>query len=75
MTISINSPEEVLLRLPTVLLMTGIKKTMLYGLIRDGSFPAPVKIGARVSVWPMQAVQAWIDSQVIQARSLSRSAT
>ena len=51
-----------LLRLPEVLSLTGIKaNSTLYGMIRRGDFPKPVKVG-RMSYWPTAAVQRWIDT-------------
>lgn len=35
------------LRLPDVIALVGIKRTMIYEHIKTGTFPAPVQIGAR----------------------------
>lgn len=43
--------EEALLRLDQVLLLIPISRSTLYGLIKDGRFPAPTKLGSRTSVW------------------------
>jgi predicted DNA-binding transcriptional regulator AlpA len=39
------------LRLPEVKAITGLSKTSLYALIRDRSFPAPVRLGPRAVAW------------------------
>jgi len=54
------SPATILLRLPEVLRMTGLGKTTLYGLIKTGSFPAPVPLGGRAVAWASQEVEGWI---------------
>ena len=40
-----------LLRLPDVRHKTGLSRSAIYRRIADGTFPAPVKIGARSSAW------------------------
>lgn len=57
------------LRLPSVLSLTGIGKTKLYGLIQAGQFPPPVKIGSRISVWPESDVSDWIEAQICASRN------
>lgn len=53
-----------LLRLPEVLELVPYKRSRLYGLIREGKFPAPVPIGPRIVAWDSEAVAAWIDEQI-----------
>lgn len=52
-----------LLRLPAVLERLGCEKTLLYELIKAGEFPRPLKLGAKVSVWPDAEVQEFIDTR------------
>jgi prophage regulatory protein len=33
--------------------------TTLYRLIKEKKFPAPIKLGARTSVWPEHVIVAW----------------
>ena len=56
-------PER-LLALPEVEERTGLKKTSLYGLIRDGKFPPPIRLTRRASRWPASQVQAWIADRI-----------
>lgn len=51
-----------LLRLPSVLLATGVGRTTLYERIKDGLFTPPIKLGARASAWPANEVQACNDA-------------
>jgi prophage regulatory protein len=48
---STNLDDVTFLRLPEVKAITGLSKTSLYALIRDRSFPAPVRVGARAVAW------------------------
>jgi prophage regulatory protein len=46
-----GSPVDRLIRLPEVLSIIPISRSKLYQEIHDGNFPAPQKIGKRISVW------------------------
>lgn len=47
-------------RLPRVMAETGLSKTSIYNLIKQGKFPAQIKLGIKASAWDASAVQAWI---------------
>ena len=49
-----------LLRLPAVEAMAAMKKSKLYDLVRQGQFPAPVRLGPRSVRWKSTDVEAWI---------------
>lgn len=51
-----------LLRLPSVIDQVGLQRTAIYDRINDGLFPAPIKLGPRVSVWPAHEVEACNDA-------------
>lgn len=53
-------PER-LIKLPEVSRRVGLGKTMIYGLIREGRFPAHYKISDYAARWSEQEVVAWID--------------
>jgi prophage regulatory protein len=50
---------ECLLRFPVVAERVGLSRTSIYGFIKDGSFPVPVKTG-RGSRWLASEIDAWI---------------
>lgn len=35
-----------------------VSRTVLWKLVRDGDFPAPVKLGPRTTAWPVQVLRA-----------------
>jgi prophage regulatory protein len=45
-----------LLRLPDVIKRMGVSKATIYNMINEGTFPVPVKMGARTSVFPEHEV-------------------
>lgn len=60
-TTATTPPTEKLLRVPEVEDLTAMKKSKLYDLVKQGQFPAPVRIGPRAVRWRLSAVQKWID--------------
>ena len=55
--------HDKILRLPAVLEATGLKRTSLYMMRRDGEFPQPVQIGKRAVGWRQSDIQKWIDQR------------
>jgi prophage regulatory protein len=49
-----------IIRKPEVSVMTGLPHSTLYRLIKNGTFPAPFKIGERASGWLLSEVQSWM---------------
>lgn len=58
------------LRLPEVRAITGLSKTSLYELIRERSFPPPVRLGARSVAWVWSEVNQWAASRIEASRSI-----
>lgn len=52
-----------LIRRPELEAMTGLPKSTLYDYLKDGTFPAPVKLSARSVAWRLSEVEAWIESR------------
>lgn len=49
----------------------GLKKSQLWKLIREGSFPAPIKCG-RSSLFIAREVDVWIEDRILQSRGGAR---
>jgi prophage regulatory protein len=54
-----STPRKAL-RFPKVADKTGLSKTHLYRLIKQGKFPKPFKLSERVSVWDEAAIDNWL---------------
>ncbi len=50
------------LRRPEVEARTGLARSTLYQRIKDGRFPAPIRIGARAVAWREEDVEQWLSS-------------
>ena len=56
-------PETGFLRQPQVLTFIPISKSTLWRRVTEGTFPAPVKLSPRVTVWRAEDVRRWIEEQ------------
>ncbi len=52
-----------IMRRPQVEAATGLARSTIYKWVKDGQFPAPVKIGVRQVGWKSTDVQGWIQSK------------
>jgi prophage regulatory protein len=56
--------DVALLRLPTVEQLSGYKRANIYRLIKEGKFPAPVRLaGGGAVAWRSAEIRAWIEAQ------------
>ena len=59
-------PETGFLRQPQVLAFVPISKSTLWRGIQARTFPEPVKLSARITVWRAEDIRHWIAQQVIK---------
>lgn len=62
------------LRLPQVEGLTGQKKSWVYAKIKEGTFPPPVVLSRRCSVWSEAAVLTWIQARITEAEAARQGA-
>jgi len=55
--------HQSILRLPGLEKKTGLKKTSIYKLIKDGTFPAPVRLTDRAVGWHEHEVNNWLSGR------------
>jgi len=51
--------HDVYYRLPSVLKLTGLSRTVLYQMVLDGTFPRPIRIGKRSVAWSGLEITEW----------------
>jgi prophage regulatory protein len=66
-----HKEKKYLLRQKDVTAMVGFKATTLYNLIREGKFPAPLKMGT-ISLWSVEDIDNWFRDFKNQSRSESK---
>ena len=49
-----------IMRLKEVMDTTGLGRSYIYKLAREGAFPKPVQLGGRASGWVSDEVESWI---------------
>lgn len=58
---NVTKPSQ-LLRFNSVQELTALSRTEIYRRIKNGTFPAPIKIGVRAIAWPSETIAQYIDS-------------
>lgn len=51
-------------RLPSVVARIGLSRTTIWRQVKDGTFPAPVKLSAQAVAWPSSAIDDWIKQKI-----------
>ena len=56
-------PPAAIIRLPTVILLTGLSRSTIWRRCKDGTFPQPLKLpGTRAVGWKAGRIRAWLSS-------------
>lgn len=58
---------ERILRRPEVEARTGLSRSTIYQWMKDGQFPQPIKLGARLVAWRESDVNAWLEARETKA--------
>lgn len=53
-----------ILRLPAVKRRTGLSRSTIYFRIASGTFPRPVRLGARAVGWASDSIDRWIAERI-----------
>lgn len=61
------SAIQSLIRLPEVRRLTGLSRSSIYRLEREGRFVARVRIGDRAIAWRLAEVVAWVEGRPLAA--------
>ena len=54
----------IFLKRPEIEQRTGLKRSTIYDKMKAGTFPKPVKLGARAVAWPEAEVDAWMEERL-----------
>ena len=52
-----------IMRLPEVLRLTGLSKSLVYEMVGEDRFPQQVKVGKRARGWRARDVADWLESR------------
>ncbi len=53
-----------LLRLPTVISLTGMSRSSIYAEMANGAFPTSIKLTERSVAWDADVIDAWITAKI-----------
>lgn len=53
-----------IVRLRTIREWTGLSRSTIYLMMKTGSFPKSISLGARSVGWLESDIQAWVDSRI-----------
>lgn len=59
---------KTILRLPAIKARTGLSRSTIYLKVSQGTFPAPVSLGARAVGWVESEINAWLTERIEQSR-------
>lgn len=68
MTSEVRRAEKRLIRIQEVSRRTGFGRAMLYRLMKEGEFPASVKLGRKSVAWDNDQITLWIEERIAGAR-------
>ena len=63
-----QQPQATLIRRKEVERMTALSRSRIYDLLRQNSFPKPIRLGVMSVAWVEAEVQEWIDSRITDSR-------
>ena len=58
-----------ILRLPAILKLTGLCRTTIWRMVKAGTFPQPVQLGARAVGWRASDVEEWLESRPVAGKA------
>lgn len=58
--ISLPSGVDPVMRLPAVIATVGMSRGWVLANVREGNFPAPIKLGAKAIGWRSSAICEWL---------------
>lgn len=59
-----QSAPQRLLRLPEVTTLVGLGKSSIYEGVKNGTFPAPIKLSRRAVCWSSISIDSWITERI-----------
>jgi prophage regulatory protein len=60
-------PDGAFVRQPQVLEVVPFSQATLWRRAKEGTFPEPIKLSARVTCWKVSEVRAWMAEQAAQS--------
>lgn len=65
-TAHLQQLQQALIRRKEVEQLTALSRSRIYGLLQQGLFPKPVRLGAMSVAWVREEVIEWIESRIAE---------
>lgn len=62
-----------ILRLPAVTARTGLARSTIYLRVSEGTFPPPVRLGARAVGWVEAEIEDWLNCRIDSSRQSGKN--
>ena len=59
-----STTQSKILRLPEVMVITGLSRSSIYAFMKDDLFPKPINLGARAVGWLADDIEEWIQNRI-----------
>lgn len=63
---------NIILRLPTVKLRTGLSRSSIYLRVSNGEFPSSISLGGRAVGWLESDIESWLDEKILSSQSAGK---
>lgn len=64
-----NNDKNRVLRIRAAKDWTGLSRSTIYAMMKDGKFPKSISLGARAVGWIEADIQGWIDSRISASKA------
>ncbi len=64
-----HQQQTTMLRLPAVKERVGLSNSQIWKMVKDKTFPQPVKLSANISAWIDKEVENWIQERIAASRN------
>lgn len=62
--------DKKVIRLKTTKTLTGLSRSTIYAMMKNGTFPHNFSLGPRAVGWLESDVEAWIDSRISSTKNI-----
>lgn len=64
MSDSIQNTEHQIIKLPSVINISGLSRTTIYNRIEEGTFPKQISLGERSVGWVRSEILSWVELRI-----------
>lgn len=68
-----SSQTSRVLRRRAVETITGLSRSTIYARMGAGTFPSPIRLGARSVGWLVEEIEAWVEARIAESRPALRT--